>query len=55
MDHMRISSTEPSSVKKFISGYLVIHFFCKETTCVSHVNGKSDRGNEREIQAVINN
>ena len=30
-------------------------FFCKETTYVSHVNGKSDRGNEREIHAVINN
>ena len=30
-------------------------FLCKKTTCVSHVNGKGDRGYEREIQAVLNN
>ena len=30
-------------------------FLCKETTCVSHVNDKGDRGYEREIQAVLNN
>ena len=41
---------------------LIIHicthcdtFLCKETTCVSHVNGKGDRGYERELQAVLNN
>ena len=27
----------------------------KETTCVSHVNGKGDRGYERKIHAVLNN
>ena len=30
-------------------------FLCKKTTCVSHVNGKGDRGYGRKIQAVLNN
>ena len=30
-------------------------FLSKETTCVTHDNGKSDRGYEREIQAVLHN
>ena len=30
-------------------------FLCKKTTCVSHVNGKGDRGYERETQAVLKN
>ena len=30
-------------------------FLCKDTTCVSHVNGRGDRGYERKIQAVLNN
>ena len=30
-------------------------FLSKETTCVSHVNGKGDRGNERKIHVVLNN
>ena len=30
-------------------------FLCKETTCVSHVNGKSDIGYEKKIPAVLNN
>ena len=30
-------------------------FLCKEITCVSHVNGKGDRGYEGKIQAVLNN
>ena len=30
-------------------------FPCKNTTCVSHVKGKGDRGYEREIQAALNN
>ena len=30
-------------------------FLCKEIACVSHVDGNDDRGNEREIQAVLNN
>ena len=29
-------------------------FLCKNTTCVSHVNGKGDRGYEWKIQAVLN-
>ena len=29
-------------------------FHYKETMCVSHVNGKSERGNASEIQAVCN-
>ena len=29
-------------------------FLCKNTTCVSHFNGKGDRGYEREIQSVLN-
>ena len=30
-------------------------FLCKKTTCMSHVNGKGDRGYDRKIQAVLNN
>ena len=30
-------------------------FLCKDTTCVSHVNGKGDMGYERKIHAVLNN
>ena len=30
-------------------------FLCQEITCVSHVNGKGDKGYERKIQAVLNN
>ena len=30
-------------------------FHCKQTMCVSHVNGKSDKGNASEIQAACNN
>ena len=30
-------------------------FLCTKITCVSHVNGKSDRGYQREIQTVLNN
>ena len=30
-------------------------FLYKETTGVSHANGKGDGGNENKIQAVINN
>ena len=30
-------------------------FLSKKITCMSHVNGKGDRGYEREIQAVLNN
>ena len=30
-------------------------FYCKRTMCVSRVNGKSDRGNANEIQAICNN
>ena len=30
-------------------------FHCKQTMCASRVNGKSDRGNASEIQAVWNN
>ena len=30
-------------------------FICKETTCVSHVNVKGDRGYNRETQAVLKN
>ena len=30
-------------------------FHCKQTMCASRVNGKSDRGNACEIQAVWNN
>ena len=29
-------------------------FLCEKTPCVLHVNGKGDRGYEREIQAVLN-
>ena len=29
-------------------------FLCKHNTCVSHVDGKDDRCNERGIQAVSN-
>ena len=28
-------------------------FLCKKTTCVSHVNGKNDRGYEREIKTDV--
>ena len=34
---------------------MLITFHCKQTMCVSCVNGKSDRGNASEIQAVCNN
>ena len=30
-------------------------FHCKQTICVLHVNGKSDRGNASDIQAVCKN
>ena len=30
-------------------------FLSKEDQCVSHVNGKGDWGNERDIQAVLHN
>ena len=30
-------------------------FLCKDTMRVSYVNGKGERGYEREIQAVLNN
>ena len=30
-------------------------FLCKKTLCVSHVNGKGNRGYDRKIQAVLNN
>ena len=30
-------------------------FLCEMITCVSHVNGKGDRGYDRKIQAVLNN
>ena len=49
-------------VKESLTEMLNIHictycdtFLCTETTCVSHVNGKGDRGNERKIHAVLNN
>ena len=49
-------------VNEFLFEMLNIHmcthcdtFLCKEITCLSHVNGKGDRGYERKIQAVLNN
>ena len=30
-------------------------FYCEQTTCVSRVNGKGDRGNASEKQVVCNN
>ena len=43
--------------KIFISEHIVIRdtFHCKQTMCASRVNGKNDRGNTSEIQAVRNN
>ena len=46
------------SLFKMLSNHICTHcdtFLCKETTCVSPINGKGDRGYEREIQAVLNN
>ena len=49
-------------VNEFLFDMLSIHicthcdtFLCKKTTCVSHVNGKGDRGYEWKIQSVSNN
>ena len=52
----------PLVLSRFYFEMLNIHicahchiFLCKETTCVSHDNGKGDKGYQREIQAVFNN
>ena len=46
------------SLFEMLSIHIYTHcdtFLCKQTTRVSHVNGKSNRGYEREVQAVLDN
>ena len=46
------------SLFQMLNIHICLHchtFLCKKTTCVSHVNGKGDRGYAREIQTVLNN
>ena len=43
------------SVLEMLNIHILTHcdiFYCKQTMCASGVNGKSDRGNASEIQAV---
>ena len=56
--NQRCSNCETESLFEMLNIHICTRcytFLCKNTTCVSHVNGKVYRGYEGEIQAVLNN
>ena len=56
--YQRCMNSVNESLFEMLNIHICTHcdtFLCKKTTSVSHVNGKGDRGYEREIQAVFNN
>ena len=56
--YQRCNVCVKESVFEMLNIYIWTHcdtFYCKHTTCVSCVHGKSDRGHASEIHAVCNN